>query len=150
MPAAGAVIAMGTLAGGAWFTYRSAVIDGCSRARPAPRSRMSRSSCAWAQDSGAAEPAGLPSTNPIDAVVGSLPYGEAARSGFSQACSGTRPTPDEKFIIAMSSPAAPLVFPEPMSDSARSPDSTGHRCPVPVLVVGQGCPCPVHEVWLGW
>src|SRR5215831_9370638 len=74
-----------------------AVIDGCSRARPAPRSRMSRSSCAWAQDSGAAEPAGLPSANPIDAVVGSLPYGEAARSGFSQACSGTRPVPDEKF-----------------------------------------------------
>src|SRR5215831_12580646 len=96
-PDAGAVIEMGTSAGGAWFTYRSAVIDGCSRARPAPRSRMSRSSCAWAQDSGAAEPAGLPSTNPIDAVVGSLPYGEAARSGFSQACSGTRPVPDEKF-----------------------------------------------------
>src|SRR6266516_2323082 len=149
-PAAGAVIEMGTLAGGAWFTYRSAVIDGCSSARPAPRSRISRNSWACAHDNGEAEPAAFPSVNPIDAVVGSDPYGEAGRSGFSQSCSGTRPTPDEKRIIAVSSPAAPLRFPEPMSDSARSPESTGHRCPVPWLVVGHGSPWPGQVVWLGW
>jgi len=34
---------------------------------------MSRSSWAWAQVSGEADPAALPSVNPIDAVDGSLP-----------------------------------------------------------------------------
>ena len=34
---------------------------------------MSRSSWAWAQVSGEADPAALPSVNPIDAVAGSLP-----------------------------------------------------------------------------
>jgi len=32
----------------------------------------------------------------------------------------------------------------------RSPDSTGHRCPVPVLVVGHGSPTMRQDVWLGW
>ena len=87
---------------------------------------------------------------PIDAVVGSLPYGEAARSGSSQACSGTRPTPEENCAMASSSPAAPVRLPDAMSDSARSPDSTGHRCPVPVSVVGHGSPSTLQDVWLGW
>src|ERR1700683_2434591 len=113
-------------------------------------SRMSRSSCACAQVSGEAEPAALPSAKPIDAVVGSLPYGEAARFGSSHACSGTRPTPEENCAMASSSEDAPVRFPVATSDSARSPDSPGHRCPVPVSVVGHGSPYMVQEVWLGW
>ena len=66
--------------------------------RPARRrgDRVSRTSWACAQVSGAAEPAGCAVAKPIDAVAGSVPYGDAARSGFSQACSGTRPTPEAK------------------------------------------------------
>ena len=111
---------------------------------------MSRSSCAWAQVSGDAEPAALPSVKPIEAVAGSLPNGEAARSGSSQACSGTRPTPEEKLIIAWSRDCAPEADPAARSDSARSPDRFGHRCPVPMSVGGHGAPVVVHEVWLGW
>src|SRR5580693_3903532 len=110
--------------------------------------RISRSSWACAQVSGDAEPAAWPSVKPIDAVVGSLPYGEGGRSGSSQACSGTRPTPEEKLSIAFSSPAAAELCPAAMSVSARSPDSTGHRCPVPVSVGGHGAPVVAHEVWL--
>src|ERR1700677_3101132 len=111
-------------------------------------SRMSRSSWAWAQGSGEAEPAALPWVKPMDAVVGSLPYGDAARSGSSHACSGTRPTPEENCAIASSSADAPVRLPSAMSDSARSPDSTGHTCPVPVSVVGHGSPSVVQDVWL--
>ena len=39
--------------------------------------------------------------------------------------------------------------PSAMADSPRSPESTGHRCPVPVSVVGHGSPTVVQEVWLG-
>ena len=92
----------------------------------------------------------MPSVKPMDAVAGSLPNGEAGRSGFSHACSGTRPTPEEKFAIAVSRDAAPLRLCSATSDSARSPDSTGHRCPVPVPVVGHGSPTVRAEVWLGW
>src|ERR1700758_4958782 len=105
---------------------------GVSTLRPVPREAISRSSWAWAQLSGDADPAALPSVNPMDAVAGSLPYGEAARLGSSQACSGTSPTPDEKLIIAWSRDCALLVCPSDRSDSARSPDRFGHRCPVPV------------------
>ena len=38
----------------------------------------------------------LPFRNPIEAMVGSVPKGEAARSGSSQSCSGISPTPDAK------------------------------------------------------
>ena len=82
---------------------------GVSTLRPVPSEAISRSSCAWAQVSGDADPAAWPSVNPMDAVAGSLPYGEAARSGSSQACSGTSPTPDEKLIIAWSRDSAPLA-----------------------------------------
>src|SRR6516164_10723485 len=123
---------------------------GVSTLRPVPSEAMSRSSWAWAQVSGDAEPAALPSVNPMEAVAGSLPYGEAARSGFSQACSGTSPTPEEKLIIAWSRACAPLADPAARADSARSPDRFGHRCPVPLLVGGHGAPEVVHELWLGW
>src|SRR6516164_2706200 len=103
---------------------------GVSTLRPVPSEAMSRTSWAWAQVSGDAEPAALPSVNPMDAVAGSLPYGEAGRSGFSQACSGTSPTPDEKLIIALSRACALPADPAARSDSARSPDRLGHRCPV--------------------
>ena len=56
---------------------------GVSTLRPVPSEAMSRSSCAWAQVSGDAEPAALPLVKPIEAVAGSLPYGEAGRSGSS-------------------------------------------------------------------
>ena len=123
---------------------------GVSTLWPVPSEAISRSSWAWAQLSGDADPAALPSVNPMDAVAGSLPYGEAGRSGSSHACSGTSPTPDEKLIIAWSRDSAPLAFPSARSDSARSPDRTGHRCPVPLSVGGHGAPGVVHESWLGW
>jgi hypothetical protein len=123
---------------------------GVSTLRPTPSEVIRRSSCAWAQLSGEADPAALPSVNPIDAVAGSLPNGEAGRSGSSQACSGTSPTPDEKLITAWSSDAAPRESPAARSDLARSPDRFGHRCPVPVPVGAHGAPTVVHEVWLGW
>src|SRR5581483_1435425 len=126
------------------------VTAGVSTLRPVPSERISRSSCACAQVSGDADPAALPSVNPMDAVAGSLPYGEAGRSGSSHACSGTSPTPDEKLSIALSSGAAARVSPAARSDSARSPDRFGHRCPVPVSVGGHGAPTVWHEVWLGW
>ena len=123
---------------------------GVSTLRPAPSEAISRSSCAWAQLSGDAEPAAPPSVNPMEAVAGSLPNGDAARPGFSHACSGTSPTPEEKRVIACSSARAPWAFPVARSDSARSPDSTGHRCPVPLPVGAHGAPLGEHEVWLGW
>src|SRR6516165_1582757 len=125
-------------------------MSGVSTLRPAPRDTISRTSCAWAQVSGDADPAAWPSVNPMDAVAGSLPNGEAARSGFSQAGSGTSPTREEKLIIACSRDPAPLTAPSARSDSARSPDRFGHRCPVPLPVGAHGAPEVAHEVWLGW
>src|SRR3984957_6897435 len=61
------------------------VAAGVSTVRPVPSPRMSRSSWAWAQVSGEADPAALPSVNPIDAVAGSLPEGGAGRCGSPQA-----------------------------------------------------------------
>src|SRR5215469_14534736 len=122
---------------------------GVSTLWPVPSEAMSRTSCACAQVSGDAEPAALPSVNPIEAVAGSLPYGEAGRSGFSQACSGTSPTPEEKLIIAWSRVRAPEADPAARSDSARSPDRFGHRWPVPMSVGGHGAPVMLQEDWLG-
>src|SRR5215831_13984487 len=122
---------------------------GVSTLWPVPREAISRSSCAWAQVSGDADPAAWPSVNPMDAVAGSLPYGEAGTSGFSQACSGTSPTPDEKLIIAWSRDPVPPASPPARSDWARSPDRFGHRCPVPVPVGGHGAPVVGQELWLG-
>src|SRR5487761_209183 len=115
-------------------------MTGVSTLRPVPSEMISRSSWAWAQVRGDADPAALPSVNPMAAVAGSLPYGEAARFGSSQACSGTSPTPDEKLIIAWSRDSAPSAAPAARSDSARSPDRFGHRWPVPVPVGGHGAP----------
>ena len=125
------------------------VIAGVSVSWPAPRSTIRRSSWAWAQVSGEAEPAACPSAKPIDAVVGSDPYGEAARSGSSHTCSGTRPSPEAELIMKESIAEASDESPSAIADSPRSPDSTGHRCPVPISVVGHGSPTVVQEVWLG-
>jgi hypothetical protein len=57
VPEAGAVSVTLIAPGGACVTYRFVVTSGVSSARPAPMSRMSRSSWAWAQVSGDAEPA---------------------------------------------------------------------------------------------
>ena len=102
-------------------------MSGRSPIRPLPRLLISRSSCAWAQVSGDAEPAACPSWKPIDAVVGSVPNASAARSGSSQACSGTRPTPDAERSMNASCARASEVLPIASADSARSPESTGHR-----------------------
>src|SRR5690349_6001767 len=150
LPLAGAVIAVLSAPGGPCATYRCVVNCGVSTVRPVAMARISRSSWACAQVSGDADPAALPSVKPMDAVNGSLPNGEAGRSGFSHACSGTKPTPEEKFSIAVSRDAAPLRWCPATSDSARSPDSTGHRCPVPVPVGAHGAPTVEHVVWLGW
>ena len=50
-----------------------------------------------------------------------------------------------KESIAEASDESPPVIAEGLP---RSPDSTGHRCPVPALVVGHGWPLVVQEVWL--
>src|SRR2546430_15282000 len=123
---------------------------GVSTLRPVPSEAMSRSSWAWAQVSGDAEPAAWPLVNPIEAVAGSLPYGEAARSGSSQACSGTSPTPEEKLITALSRDWAPGAEQAARSDSARSPDRFGHGSPGPMKVGGHGAPAVGHFAWLGW
>src|SRR3954462_8028412 len=121
----GAVIVTGTVAGGACRTYRFAVMSGRSVIRPAARSMIRRTSWAWAQVSGAAEPAGWPSANPLEAVVGSVPKGSAGTSGSSQACSGTSPTPDADRSRNDSWVPASAVSPCASAVSARSPDSTG-------------------------
>ena len=72
-PEAGPVSVTVSAPGGPWVTYRAVVTAGVSTVRPWPRPRMSRSSWAWAQVSGEAEPAAWPSVKPIDAVAGSLP-----------------------------------------------------------------------------
>ena len=54
-------------------------MSGVSRFRPALRSSASRAYDACAQVSGLAEPAGWPSTKPIEAVAGSVPNGDAPR-----------------------------------------------------------------------
>ncbi len=113
-----------TAGGRGW--YRCRTIAGCSTGRDPPRLWVSRTCWACAQVSGEAEPAAPPSTKPIDAVVGSVPYGEAARSGFSQACSGTSPIPEENRCIPSSSWDAEARSPVCSSCSARSPFSTGH------------------------
>ena len=125
VPSAGAVTVTGSVPGGPDRTYRSATIAGCSSGRPAPSARISRACWACAQVSGEDEPAGLPLTKPIDAVVGSVPNGDAARSGFSQDCSGIIPTPEVESFIAASRAVAPARSPVCSCCSARSPDSTG-------------------------
>src|SRR6202171_2507547 len=123
-----------------WATYRLKVPACCSRILPAARSRIRRTYWAADQVSGEAEPAAAPLWNPIDAVVGSEPYGEAARSGPSQSCSGMRPTPDAPPLIACSRVRADPTEPVAISYSPRSPASAGHRWPVPWPVGAQGRP----------
>ena len=77
--------------------------------------------------SGAAEPAGPPFSKPIDARVGSVPKGEAGRSGSSQFCSGMSPTPEPKSLMSSSSDAAPLELPVARVCSPRSAESAGQR-----------------------
>src|SRR4051812_31484174 len=125
VPSAGAVTVTGSVPGGPDRTYRSRTIAGCSSGRPAPSARISRACWAWAQVSGEDEPAGLPLTKPIDAVVGSLPNGAAGRAGFSQDCSGIIPMPEVESFIASSSAVAVDRSPFCSCCSARSPDSTG-------------------------
>ena len=148
-PGVGEVIVTGNGPGIPWLTYRSVTICGVSRSRPALRSIASRAYWAWAQVSGLAEPAAPPSVKPIDAVVGSVPYGEAARSGSSQACSGSRPWPDCMFCIDCSRLRADDGSAAARSYSPRSPLSTGHRWPVPVSVGGHGAPGVVQLEPLG-
>ena len=101
---------------------------------------MSRTCWACAQVSGEAEPAAPPFSNPMDAVVGSVPNGEAGRSGSSQACSGTSPMPDANRCMPSSSSAAVAASPVCRCCSARSPLSTGHTWPEPLPPVGHGLP----------
>ena len=124
-----------------WVTYRSTVWLGVSTLRPAVRSATSRTNAPAPQVSGAADPAGLPLTKPIEATVGSVPYGEAGTSAASQSCSGTRPTPDEPAMIAVSSePARDGMAGDEQSCWARSSASTGQMCPVPLLDGAHGAP----------
>ena len=102
-------------------------MSGRSTTWPALKLAISRSCWAWAQVSGEAEPAAWPLRKPIEATVGSVPYGSAARVGSSQACSGTRPTPEAEFSMKCSCDRAIEPSPWAKAVSARSPDSTGHR-----------------------
>src|SRR4051794_18255430 len=141
---AGAVTVSGVLF---WVcrTYRSAVISGFSSERPAPRSAVSRTLDAAPHVSGDADPSGLPLTRPIDAVVGSEPYGDAGTFGASQTCSGTSPTPEVIEFIAPSrapaSPGRPLLS----SCCARSAVSTGQMWPAPLPDGAQGAPSVVQD-----
>ena len=83
------------------------------------------------QLSGLAEPAGSPSTKPIDAVSGAVPNGEGARFASSQSCSGMRPTPPANSSIPSRRDAAPAASPVCSACSARSADNAGQTCPVP-------------------
>ena len=109
----------------------------------------SRRYWAWAQISGEAEPAGLPFANPIDAVAGSEPNGDAATAGSSQACSGTIPSPEVMSCIVPSREAAAPENPVCRSCSARSPSSIGHRCPDPLAVGNHGAPDGEQSVGSG-
>ena len=85
-------------------------------------------------------------------MLGSVPKGEAGTVGWSsQTCSGSSPWPEVILRIAVSSDAAvAAVAVLAMSYSPRSPDSTGHRWPVPVSVGGHGAPVTVQLEPLGW
>src|SRR5450759_3507758 len=123
-----------------WVTYRSTVWLGVSTLRRAVRSAISRTNEPAPQVSGAAEPAGFPLTNPIEATVGSVPKGEGATEAASQACSGTRPTPDDPAMIAVSRAPADEACPVERYCWARSSLSTGQMCPVPLFDGAQGAP----------
>ena len=124
-------------------------MPGWSPSDPLPRSVTSRRYWAWAQISGDAEPAGLPLVNPMDAVAGSEPNGDAATAGSSQACSGTIPSPDVMDCMACSSDPAAPAEPVCRSCSARSPSRIGHRCPDPLAVGNHGAPDGEHDVGSG-
>ncbi len=94
---------------------------------------ISRTNCAADQVSAAAEPAGSPLTNPIDAIVGSVPNGERGMSATSHVCSGIRPTPEPIAAIALARSRAAAVLPWPSSHCPRSPASTGQTCPLPLF-----------------
>ena len=64
---------------------------------------------------------------------GRVPNGEAARSGASHACSAMRPTPEDMLRIASRRESAAPVMPRSTSYWPRSPASTGHRWPLPLL-----------------
>ena len=86
--------------------------------RPRQRRRPSRPACR--------------STKPIDAIVGSVPNGERARSGSSHACSGIRPTPEPIARIACrrASAARGVAACRARTGRARRPaPATGGRCP---------------------
>src|SRR5258706_10464749 len=90
--------------------------------------------------SGAADPAGCPFWKPIEATVGSVPYGEAATSRTSQSCSGIRPTPEAKLLMDSSSATAEAVSPLCNPFSPRSAERAGQRWPVPCPLGAHGCP----------
>ena len=73
LPLTGAVMFTVSAPGGPCATYRRVVNCGVSGVWPVASARISRSSWAWAQVSGDAEPAALPSVKPMEAVAGSLP-----------------------------------------------------------------------------
>src|SRR5262249_54526031 len=73
LPLAGAVIVTVSAPGPPWVRYRAVVTAGVSTLRPAASDRISRTSWAWAQVSGDADPAAWPLTNPMEAVAGLLP-----------------------------------------------------------------------------
>src|SRR6478672_2699258 len=112
-------------------------MPGWSPSDPLPRSVTSRRYWAWAQISGDAEPAGLPFANPMDAVAGSEPYGDAATAGSSQACSGTIPSPDVMDCMVRS------------SDAAAPAEPVCRSCPDPLAVGNHGAPDGEQSVGSG-
>src|SRR5690349_19576682 len=122
------------------FTYRRVTIPGVSRSRPVLMASASRAYSDCAQVRGLAEPAGLPGSKPIEAVVGSDPNGDASTCGSSQACSGSSPWPLVMLPIAVRNVVASARLPAATSYSPRSPPRTGQRWPEPVSVVGHGWP----------
>ena len=73
-----------------------------------PMSRASRAYWASAPVISPAEPVPWPPVNPIDAVAGSVPCGDAGTPEPSQSCSGIIPTPSARFPPSLGRPATRL------------------------------------------
>ena len=104
-------------------------------------SANSRTNDAADQLSGLAEPAGSPSTKPIEAVSGGVPNGEAARFADLPVLLGNEADAAGELVHAVEQGRrAGRVAGLQRSAPPRSADSAGQRCPVPTPDGAHGRP----------
>ena len=109
--------------------------------RPASRSAASRTNDAADHVSGDAEPAGWPLAKPIEAIVGSVPYGDGAQVGGLPVLLGDQPDAGGERAHAVEQRGRAGARRRSASGcSPRSAESTGQRCPVPWPDGAQGRP----------